>query len=393
MNRLTINLHALKQNIDTINGWMEEHGADWTIVTKVLCGHSDTLKALQLLGVRSMADSRLANIRAIERVNPEFEAWYLRLPHMPAIPEIVELTDASLNSEIETIEALNEEAKKHGKVHRIIIMIELGDLREGILPGNLVDFYSEIFKLEHIEVLGIGANLGCLSGAVPNIDQYTQLALYRELLELKFERRLPWISAGTSATLPLLLEGKVPKSINHFRIGESVFLGTDLLNEGTLPGMRDDACILEADVVEIKEKSLVPFGETSTLAPFAMELSNDEEETPAFGQRGYRAILTLGGLDTDVGGLTPVNPDYKIAGASSDLLVVNVGEEPGDLKIGDTIKFHVNYTALLRLMSGKYIEKTVVPSTDAFAKKLGDDIEDSVPRLLDGDNLQETVQS
>ena len=191
MNRITINLHALQNNIERINTWMEGHGASWTLVTKVLCGHADTLKALQSMGVRSMGDSRLENLQAIERIIPSFESWYLRLPHASAIEQIIAAADVSLNSEIKIILALNEEAKRQDKIHRIIIMIELGDLREGILPGSLVEFYDSIFRLSNIEVLGIGANLGCMSGTVPNVDQMMQLSLYRELLELKFERELP----------------------------------------------------------------------------------------------------------------------------------------------------------------------------------------------------------
>lgn len=371
MNRLTIDIEALHHNIRVVNGWLEGHGASWSLVTKVLCGHSETLKALQMLGVSSMADSRLANIRSIERVHPDFEALYLRLPHLGAIPDIIELSDASLNSEIEVIEALNAEAKRQGKIHRIIIMIEMGDLREGVMPGRLVNFYREIFELEHIEVLGIGANIGCLTGAIPTVDQLNELVLYRELLELKFERKLPLISAGTSATVPLLLEGKVPKQVNHFRVGEAVYLGTDLINGGTIKGLRNDAFTLEADVVEIQEKSLVPMGETGDLAPFGGGGSEEDEDmTP--GRRGYRAVLTMGALDAEISGLTPVNPDHSIAGASSDVMVVNVGEDPGDLRIGGTVKFRPNYAALLRIMAGKYVEKVIVPPVERFYNRIED---------------------
>lgn len=366
MNRLTINIDALHHNVQVIDGWMSEHGADWTLVTKVLCGHTETLDALQTIGVRSMADSRLDNIRSINRVIDDFESWYLRLPHITAIPSIIELTDASLNSEVEIIKLLNEEAKKQNRIHRVVVMIELGDLREGVLPGKLLDFYEDVFDLENIEVLGIGANLGCLSGAIPSVDQLTQLVLYHELLELKFDHKLPLISAGTSATLPLLLEGKVPKKINHFRIGDSVYTGVNLLGGGTLPGLRDDAFTLEAEVVEIREKSLIPFGETSTIAPFGLEMAEDAGP----GQRGYRAILTLGALDTEVSGLMPLNPQHKIAGVSSDVMVVNIGEERGNLQIGESIKFRPNYAALLRLMASKYIDKVVAPSIPDFREQI-----------------------
>lgn len=382
MNQLRIDLEGLRHNIMVIKGWMNDHCANWTVVTKVLCGHTDTLRALQMLGVRSMGDSRLDNLKAIEKITPDLETWYLRVADMSSVHDVVELADVSLNSEIEVIKALNKEAQKINKIHSVVIMIELGDLREGILPGSLIKFYRDIFELPHIKVIGIGANLGCLSGAVPTIDQFTQLSLYRELLELKFNRKLPILSAGSSAVLPLLLEGSLPKSINHFRIGEAIFLGTDLINEGTLPGLRDDAVILEAEIAEIKEKGLVPLVETSTISPFEKD-QPENEYTP--GQRGYRAIVSVGQLDTEVSGLTPLNPQYQIAGASSDVTVVNIGDDADNLKVGDTIKFKLNYSAFLRVMSGKYVEKIVTPSLNRFENLSNGkllDVEPTVELLL-----------
>jgi len=368
MNRITINLKALCHNLRVINGWMDAHGANWTVVTKMLCGHADTLRALQLLGVRSMGDSRLSNLRAIERIIPGFEAWYLRVPGLSFASEVVTLADVSLNSELEIIASLNEAARAQNRAHRIIIMIELGDLREGILPGSLVKFYEQVFHLSNVEVLGIGANLGCLAGAVPTIDQFMQLVLYRELLELKFKRKLAMVSAGSTAVLPLVLSGHLPKAINHFRIGEAIFLGTDLINGGTLPGLRDDVVLLDAEIAEIKEKGLVPAGETASMTPFVSPMQEDTSP----GQRGYRALVSVGQLDTDIAGLEPLNEKYRIAGASSDITVVNLGDDADGLKVGDTIGFRANYAALLRLMSGKYVPKVVQPPLDEFERLMAD---------------------
>ena len=363
MNRVTIDFHRLRHNIEVIKGWMDKHQASWTVVTKVLCGHRDTINALQMLGIKSMGDSRLDNLKVIDRLTPDLETWYLRVADLSAVKDVVKLADVSLNSEIEVIKALNEEAKKIDRIQRIIIMIELGDLREGILPGSLIKFYEQIFNLSNIEVLGIGAQLGCLAGTVPNVDQFMQLALYRELLELKFQRKLQMISGGSSSVIPLLLDGQLPKAINHFRIGEAIFLGTDLVNGGTLPGLKDDAIILEAEIAEIKEKGLVPLSETTSLTPFDTNQSG-EDYIP--GQRGYRALVSIGQLDTEINGLTPVNSEYHIAGASSDVTVVNIGDDTGGLKVGDTLKFRPNYAALLRLMSGKYIKKEISPLPDTY---------------------------
>jgi predicted amino acid racemase len=385
MNRLTIDLHALRHNIRVIDGWVTDHDASWTLVTKALCGHHETLVALQDMGIRSMADSRLANLQAVEDLPETIETWYLRLPHLPKIPEIVRLSGVSLNTETEVIMALNEEAGRQGLVHRVIVMIELGDLREGVLPGSLMKFYERVFELPNVEVLGIGSNLGCLSGAVPSVEQFSQLALFHELLELKFGRKLPMISAGTSAVLPLLRDGKVPRSINHFRIGESVFLGSDLVHGGTLAGLRDDAITLDVEIVELKEKSLVPVGETADLAPFE-DLGGDLDTEP--GQRGYRAVVTVGQLDTEIGGLEPLDPRYSIVGASSDLTVVHVADNPEDLKVGDVLKFRPSYGAMVRLMLGRYIDKVVVPDLDSFRRQLvGVDHSVELPPILD--NLEE----
>ncbi len=378
MNRLIINLEALKYNIAVINKWMDRHNATWTLVTKVLCGHVDTIKALQYLGVRSMGDSRLENLKAIDRIIPDFEAWYMRVPDISSIPDVINYSDVSLNSEIEIIKELGREAQRQNKTHRIIIMIELGDLREGILPGSLVKFYQKVFELPNIEVLGIGSNLGCLAGTVPSVDQFMQLVLYKELLELKFKQILPLTSAGSTVVLPLVLDNKLPPAINHFRIGEAVFLGTDLINGGTLPYLSNEVMLLEAEIAEIKEKGLVPLGETSSgVAPF--DSDSDEETQP--GQRGYRALVSIGQLDTDINGLTPVNPEYRIAGASSDIAVINIGEDKGDLSVGDTIQFKVNYSALLRLMNGRYVNKQVYPALDIFRDELDPELFEVQPAM------------
>jgi ornithine racemase len=378
MNRVTINLKNLHHNLTVIDGWMKKQGASWTVVTKVLCGHTETIRALNAMGVKSIGDSRLENFQEIKKVVPDFETWYLRVPDLSSIEDVIALADVSLNSEIEVIKALNKEARRQDKIHRIIIMIELGDLREGILPGSLIKFYQEVFHLSNIEVLGIGANLGCLAGAVPSVDQFMQLLLYRELLELKFNHKLQMISAGSTAVLPLLLEHSLPKGIDHFRIGEAIFLGTDLISSGTLPELRNDVVLLEAEIAEIKEKNLASTAETTSMTPFAPEGENDI----APGQRGYRALVSIGQLDTDVGGLTPLDPNHKIAGASSDIVVVNLGDNPDNHKVGDTIKFRCNYSALLRLMSGRYLDKVVIPPLNEFEKNMdGGDRAEIVPVL------------
>jgi predicted amino acid racemase len=383
VNKVVIKLEALRYNLAQINHIIELQGASWSVVTKALCGHADTIRALDILGVRSVADSRLDNLRVINEAAPGLEKWYLRLPHLSVIEDVVALADVSLNSEIRVIKALSAEAVRQGKTHHIIIMIELGDLREGILPGTLTDFYQSVFNMPGIEVLGIGAQIGCLAGAAPNEDQVAQLALYRELLELKYERKLPLISAGSSIFLPRLFVGGQYPTINHYRVGESLFLGSDLITGERIEGLRDDVVTLEAEIAEIKEKNLVAMGETVGSPPFEMNKQLSEEEPPQHGQRGHRALVTVGNLDTDVSGLTPLIDIYSVAGGSSDITVVNLGDNPNNLTVGDTVSFRCNYSAFLGLMNDPYIAKEVMPSIDSFKQELPELWALEVPKTLE----------
>jgi predicted amino acid racemase len=61
---------------------------------------------------------------------------------------------------------LSAEAKKQNKTHKIIIMIEMGDLREGVMGEELIEF-GHILSLPNIQIRGIGTNLNCLSGIMP----------------------------------------------------------------------------------------------------------------------------------------------------------------------------------------------------------------------------------
>ena len=349
---------SLAHNLKTVREWVSGHGGTLTVVTKALCGHETYLRALLECGVERIGDSRLSNIRAARRAGFRGEVWYIRPPHHSAIEQVVELADLSLNTELATLQLLGRAAERAGRTHRVILMVELGDQREGILPGNLVDFFSQAREIDGIEVAGIGASLGCVAGTLPSVDQLSELVMQRELLELKFRADSMLVSGASSAALPLLRRGQMPEGINNFRIGESILLGTDLISGGLMDGLRGDAFRLEAEVIELKEKSLEPFGERhERLAPFGVQ---EPEERHAPGERGWRALVTVGELDTDVHSLVPAGR-ASVVGASSDVAVVNVGDDPGGLKVGGTVEFGMGYSGLVRLMESSYVTKMIRP--------------------------------
>src|SRR5690606_22973994 len=252
------------------------------------------IKELLLLGVTEVHDSRISNLKKIKKLAPHVQTVYIKPPAKRSIPGIVSHADVSFNTEIQTIEMLSKEAVLQGKTHKIIIMIEMGDLREGVMGDELIDFYQQVLRMPNITISGIGTNLNCLNGVMPTQDKLIQLSLYKQLIEAKFDISIPWVSGGTSVAVPLVLRNVRPMAVNHFRIGEALFFGKDLFTGDTMEGMRDDVLRLNAEIIEINEKPAIPSGE---LGPNVAGNVNDLDESSVLGETSLRAILDIGLLD------------------------------------------------------------------------------------------------
>lgn len=356
MASLTLNLEKLRDNFEFLKRLFEEKDVSWGVVSKLLCGNKLFLQELINLGIREIHDSRISNLAMVKRINRSVQTVYIKPVSKKNVAQMVEFADVSLNSELETIRMISKEAVRQEKLHKIIIMVETGDLREGVLGENLVDFYAEIFELPNIEVIGLGTNLNCLNGIMPSTDKLIQLALYKQIIELKFGRKIPWVSAGTSVTIPLMFSHQLPKGINHFRVGETLYFGVDLVEEKVIEGMHGDVFELEAEIIELQEKPLLPTG----ILGMNPQGEVAEIDQSLYGKTSFRAILDIGLLDVDPKYLMISDPDIEILGASSDMLIVNLGENKNNLKVGETLKFKLKYMGALALMNSNYIEKEII---------------------------------
>lgn len=324
-------------------------------MTKILSGNRLFLSELLNMGIKQVADSRVSNLKTIKKLHPDIETIYIKPPAKRSIPGVVTYADISMNTEVETIRLLSEEAGRQKKKHKIIIMIELGELREGVLGEELMEFYSNVFKLEHIEVVGIGTNLTCLYGVLPNHDKLIQLSLYEQLIEARFNKQIPYVSGGSSVTIPLIFQKLLPSGINHFRVGESLFLGTDVYHDSTLEHMNPDVFRLYSEIIELSEKPMVPMGEMGTNVE-GNEFDFKEKE---IGKKTYRAILDLGLLDVDKQHIRPLDEDINYLGGSSDMMVIDLGENEKAYKVGDLVEFKMDYMGTLRAINSKYIDKRI----------------------------------
>ncbi|MDN3203731.1 alanine/ornithine racemase family PLP-dependent enzyme [Algoriphagus sediminis] len=353
---ITLNRAKLKKNYEYLDNLFKENGIEWAIVTKMLCGYEPYLKEVLDLGIKEVCDARISNLKKIKKLAPDVQTVYIKPPAKREIENIVRYADASFNTEYRTIKLLSEEAKKQNKLHKVIIMIELGDLREGVMGDTLMSFYESIFKLPNIKVTGIGSNLNCLHGVMPSHDKFIQLSLYEQLIEAKFNQKIPWVTGGTSVVIPLLQIHQLPKGINHFRVGETLYFGTDLVNHTVFEGMEPDVIRLYAEIIEITRKPVVPIG-TLEANPSGEKF---EVDTNDYGRTTHRAILDLGLLDINSDFLIPEDASFEFVGASSDMLVIDIDDNDQGYKVGDLIPFDLKYMGALTLLNSEYIEKKVI---------------------------------
>lgn len=353
---IQLDREKLRSNHQRLQKLFKTHGIEWAIVTKLLCGNRPFIEEILQLGTNEICDSRISNLRLIKKLRPEVQTVYIKPPAKRSIKSVVQWADASFNTELQTIQWLSEEAVRQNRLHKVIIMVELGDLREGVMGEDLMDFYAQVFELPNIRITGIGANLNCLNGVMPSTDKLIQLSLYKQLIEAKFNRSIPWVTGGTSVVIPLIHRKMVPAGINHFRVGETLYFGADLFENTTMEGYHDDVLTLFAEIIEITEKPVVPNGVMESNPSGEVYEVNEAD----YGRMAYRAIIDIGLLDIQPQFLIPNHRGFEITGASSDMIILDLGENAQGLKVGDLVSFKLKYMGALGLMNSNYIEKRVV---------------------------------
>lgn len=356
---ISLNAKKLKSNFEYLDGLFKQNNIKWAVVTKLLCGNKEYIEQLLSFDIQQVCDSRVSNLRMIKQINPAIETVYIKPPARHAIKGIVKYADISMNTEFETIRLLSEEATRQGKIHKVIIMIEMGELREGIMREQLIEFYNRVFGLSNIKVAGIGTNLSCLYGVLPNHDKLIQLSLYEQLIEAKFNHKIDYVSGGSSVTIPLMFNGLLPAGVNHFRVGETLFLGTDVYHNKPLEHLERDVFTLYAQIIELCEKPLVPDGNMGT----NVEGNSFTFEENLSGGTAYRAIIDIGLLDVDEKHIYPVDKNCSIVGKSSDMFVIDLEENKKGYKVGDLIEFTMDYMGTLRILHSQYIEKRITGKT------------------------------
>ncbi len=361
---ITVDIKKIEDNTRVIVDFCGEYGIDVIGVSKVTCGMPSVAKAMIAGGVKGIGESRIENINRLRASGINHPVTLLRIPPLSGVDEIVNSVDISLNSELSVIKELSRAADKRGKVHGVILMLDLGDLREGIWPDDLMAIANKTVQMPGVSLIGLGTNLTCYGGVLPSGKNMQMLIDYAHKIEDSLDIKLDIISGGNSSSLDLVRQGKMPKGINQLRIGEAIMLGRETAFGKSWPGTSFDAFTLEAELIEIKSKPSMPIGETGM---------NAFGEKPVFEDKGkmLRGILNIGREDVNIEGLTPINNDFSIIGASSDHLLLNITETGKNPLLGDRIGFTLNYGALLAGMTSSYVlKKPLLPKGHTVKNKI-----------------------
>lgn len=349
--RIVIDTKKVEHNVKEIMKLAKAKDIKVAGVTKVFCAQPELVKAYINGGVDYLADSRLQNLKRMKGF--DLPKLMLRLPMISEAEELVKYADISLNSEIETVKALNVASEKLGKVHQIILMADLGDLREGYFKEEeLFSAIEEIKKLKWIHIMGLGVNLTCYGGVIPNPKILERLNRLADVARQQYGLHLEIVSGGNSSSV-YMLEGEFPQGINHLRLGEVFVLGTESAYGEQMKATDPTAFVLEAEVIEVKEKPSVP----------TEEIGRDAfGQIPTFVDRGVRKriLCAVGKQDMDLGTLKPEDKGLIVLGGSSDHLIVDGSDSENDYKVGDIIKFNMHYVSILRLMTSEFVEKVYI---------------------------------
>lgn len=355
--KLTVDHEALRSNMTQIVSWCGDAGIDVAGVIKASSGMASFALDYESAGAKWIASSRLEQLKRAREAGVRLPLMMIRIPMISEIPEMIRICDYSLASDFTAIKTIEEEAAKSDKIHSVILMADLGDLREGFFEVEELADVAEYIenRCDFVHLAGIGTNLGCYGSVMPTKDKMEQLVSYAEAVEAVIGRQIDIISGGATSSLMAVFDGDMPDRINMLRIGAVAACGPmedlrTVYGRGEIDCMRDDAFTLEAEVIEVRTKPTHPIGKLGVDA-----FGNK----PKYKDRGMRqrALLAVGRADYgDTGDIIPELPGAEVIGASGDHTIIDIEDCEDVIRAGDIMKFKLRYSAIMFLTSSENVK-------------------------------------
>jgi len=357
---LEIDLKKLRENARYEVELLGAHGIEVMAVNKVFDGSLETARAVFEGGIEVIAESRTYNLAKIKPLG--CTTCLLRSPCLSEIEEVVRYADISLNSEPEILRALSAEAGRLNKVHQVLLMIDMGDLREGIWYTHFQDIVEAVRlvdSLPNLALYGLGTNFNCYGTVLPTVQNGQEFVSLVRRVSAETGVEIKCLSAGNCTSYHLLDKGIWPEGLNHIRIGGLHQYGIEYVDvkyvEGFHHSQKDvnkvcsDLYLLRAEIIELNSKPTVPVGELGVDAFL---------QSKTFVDRGIRrrALLAFGRQDVPAENCVPRDDDIVILGQTSDHTLIDIEDTGRALKVGDTVEFELDYTALLMACQSRGVE-------------------------------------
>jgi ornithine racemase len=345
--RIETDLDKVEQNTRVLVDRLAVKGIRVTGITKAVLGSPGVGAAMLRGGAHGLGDSRVPNLLRLAGLDGPPLRTLIRSPMLSHVAWVVDAADVSLNTEAVVLAALDQAASRQKRTHAVVLMVELGDLREGIAIDDVPDAVRAVLGHSSLELVGLGGNLACQNGVIPDDKNMGILTGLADDIEALHGISLDVVSGGNSANLNWALRTHDVGRIDDLRIGEAILLGVDPLYRTPIAGLHTDAFTLTAEVIEVAMKPAQPWGDRAQAA-FGVAPVRTGSRTV------HQAILALGRQDVDPDGLQPPE-GITVLGMSSDHLIVDLGDHP--VGVGDEIEFGLAYGALVRAMTSPFVTK------------------------------------
>lgn len=334
---ITINKNKLKYNIQHSFELCKEKSINLAVVSKSICADEEIIAIINDSPITTIADSRIANFIKMH-TNKK------RLLIRPAAPSeaaaAVRYSDISFVTEKKHVTSLNNAAKALGITHDVLLMLDIGDLRDGIFfqdKDSISELAGIIHESSNIRLAGIATNYNCFLGYLPDHDNMLAFEEIYKLLTPYYDVESPIVSGGNSSSVSLLTKSSdiLSSAVNQFRMGEAVMLGRDPADNTFIPGYNYDVFTLHVPIIEIQNK---PISDNTIMR---------------------RGILAIGKQDLQLEHIIPRDKRLAMLGGCSDECVVDLTDAP-EYNVGDTLEFDIEYGALMTAFTNNYVSKKYI---------------------------------
>jgi ornithine racemase len=348
---ITLDLDAIGRATGTLAERLLLRGIELVGVTKAVDGEPAVGQTMLEAGAAGLADSRLP---ALVRLAAHALAplTLLRAPQPRDIPAAAQIADRVLLCDAPTAAAMG--ARAPGLPVELLLTIDLGDRREGVLPGQAAEAARRLSGLPGTTLAGVAVNFACLSGQLPSLALFHRA---EEVLATVAEAgaiETPLLSLGGSCCLQYLDQFK-PRFRTEIRSGGGPLYGYDFVSNAPLEGLDRVDPILSATVLESFFKPPAPPGASG------LDAFGHVPETALPNDPAWHALVALGRRDCEPQGLRPLIDGAWLAGMTSD---VGVLITPRELRPGDIVEFGCDYDALVRAVTSPYVARRFTAAGD-----------------------------